>query len=265
MLFSTSISVFFTATLLSTITLAAPTRTNCQCTIVSDAPSPAQYTPSTAHWMPSDPSPSSSISDACAPLGPKLDVFRLTEPGVYNTYLRLSKVELTEEGEVLQPIPTTVLLAFAAHRQGHQKTENATERDSSQPAKRIVCRSAPSQLESDQDSILNLLISQIIIAVAILACAAEGIHIGIRWMNSRNKSAIPPSERSCLRLPGGEKRLLAIPPLSTSTDMIASSDAEKKARAYATVRFFVTQASNGRREFIAYDDEDDDEANRPVM
>lgn len=73
------------------------------------------------------------------------------------------------------------------------------------------------------------------------------------------------SEKSRLRLPGGERRLLAIPATDISADVMFSPGAEKKLRAYEATRYFVTQASSGRREFIAYDDEDDDEANRPVM
>ncbi|KAF2857005.1 hypothetical protein T440DRAFT_524971 [Plenodomus tracheiphilus IPT5] len=271
MLFSKSTSLLFSAALFISVTLAAPTRTNCHCTIVSDAPSPAQDTPSTAHWMPSDPSPSSARADACADLGPKLDVFRHTEPEVYNSYLRQSKFKL--DTQVPQPIPTTVLSALAAHSKvGHgshgENMENATAREVLEPLERIVCRSAPEHMDSYQDSILNLWLSQIVMAVAILACVAEGIHIGMRWMSQRNSDNTPISplpEKSRLRLPGGEKRLLAIPPTNASLDVVASPGAEKKSRAYQSMRFFVTQASSGRREFIAYDDEDDDEANRPVM
>ena len=73
------------------------------------------------------------------------------------------------------------------------------------------------------------------------------------------------SEKSSLRLTGAERRLLAIPTGPQETDSVFSPGAEKKLRAYETTRYFVTQASSGRREFIAYDDDSDDEANRPVM
>lgn len=73
------------------------------------------------------------------------------------------------------------------------------------------------------------------------------------------------SEKSALRLLGAEKRLLAIPASSIHVDAVSSPGAEKKLKAYESVRYFVTQSSSGRREFIAYEEEDDDEANRPVM
>lgn len=72
------------------------------------------------------------------------------------------------------------------------------------------------------------------------------------------------SKKSSLRLLGAEKRLLAIPASSLHVDAVSSPGAEKKLKAYESARFFVTQSSSGKREFTAYD-EDDDEANRPVM
>lgn len=80
-----------------------------------------------------------------------------------------------------------------------------------------------------------------------------------------NSCPEPVSEKSSLRLTGAERRLLAIPTGPQEADSVFSPGAEKKLRAYETTRYFVTQASSGRREFIAYDDDSDDEANRPVM
>lgn len=141
--------------------------------------------------------------------------------------------------------------------------------DVSQPRERIVCRSeAWEEMEGYQDLLPNLWVSQIIIAVAILACVAEGIHLGMRWISQRynNSASTPPSPQTHrLHLPGSEKTLLAIPPTDPSLDFLASPGSEKKSRAYETMRFHVQQSSAGPRQFIAYDDEDDDEANRPVM
>jgi hypothetical protein len=72
-------------------------------------------------------------------------------------------------------------------------------------------------------------------------------------------------EHSRLRLSGAEKRLLAIPTGPQQADLVSSPGAEKKMRAYETTRYFVTKSPSGRREFIAYEDDSDDEANRPVM
>ena len=85
-------------------------------------------------------------------------------------------------------------------------------------------------------------------------------------MNKRSKApdAQHTSEKSRLRLPGGEKLLLAVP-TGSNVSSICSPGAEKKLRAYETTQYFVTQTPSGKREFIAYDDYSDDESNRPVM
>ena len=84
-------------------------------------------------------------------------------------------------------------------------------------------------------------------------------------MENKNTPEPTCQKHSRLRLSGAEKRLLAIPTGPQQADLVCSTGAEKKLRAYETTRYFVTQASSGRREFIAYDDDSDDEANRPVM
>lgn len=84
----------------------------------------------------------------------------------------------------------------------------------------------------------------------------------------KNLISPPPKPEHSLRLVGAEKRLLAIPstPYHNAADAMASPGAEKKLRAYYEApRYFVAQGGNGRREFIAYDDDSDDEINRPVL
>jgi hypothetical protein len=71
-------------------------------------------------------------------------------------------------------------------------------------------------------------------------------------------------EDSGLRLSGEEKTLLAVP-LTNSGDFMYSPGVQKKLRAYETAKYFVSEGSNGKREFVAYESEDDDEVNRPVM
>ena len=84
-------------------------------------------------------------------------------------------------------------------------------------------------------------------------------------MNQRNEDRdAESSKKSGLRLPGAEKRLLAIPSPNTETYAVFSPGAEKKLRAYESTRYYVAQSSSGKREFIAYED-DDDEMSRPVM
>jgi len=64
---------------------------------------------------------------------------------------------------------------------------------------------------------------------------------------------------------GSEQRLLAIPTGPHTADAVASPGAEKKLRAYESTKYFVTRYASGRKEFIAYEDDSDDESNRPVM
>jgi hypothetical protein len=79
-------------------------------------------------------------------------------------------------------------------------------------------------------------------------------------------SPLPSPPANSLRLSGAEKRLLAIPEsYSYNQDAMFSPGADKKMRAYETTRYFVSQGKSGRREFIAYDDDSDDEVNRPVL
>ncbi|KAJ4374277.1 hypothetical protein N0V83_003018 [Neocucurbitaria cava] len=256
----------------STSITAAPTRTHCRCTIVSDGPSPAIYTPSSAHWTPSEPSPSPPTTDICFNLGAELENFQDTEPDLYDFYIEQFKSTTSNEDS---PTAITTSLNFAARhrlRASTQKSHHDSEpRPTSRPQQRIVCHSEPEAFTSEyQSNFVNLWALQIIIAVSIFACLAEGIHIGLRWMHQRNQNhqaaaAELSSQSSSLRLAGAEKRLLAIPTSGTQSDQLFSPGADKKLRAYASTRYFVTQSSSGKREFIAYEEDDDDEANRPVM
>ncbi|KAF1947313.1 hypothetical protein EJ02DRAFT_139939 [Clathrospora elynae] len=256
----------FASLLLSTTTQAAPTRTHCRCNIVADdTPALATYTPLTAHWSPSNPSPSSSAAnDICASLGPELEKFQHTKPDLYESYIRKSQLGSPSDEEI--PIPTTVLLDFAGRKgDGDQESKNAPR-----PHQKIICYSELDTFSAYQSSFLGLWALQIVIVVSILACLAEGVHLGMRWMAQREKKQQTqkyqqqPSERSRLRLAGAEQRLLAIPPAYLN-DSIFSPGAEKKIRAYESTRYFLKQSPSGHREFIAYEDEDDDEADRPVM
>ncbi|KAI4637687.1 hypothetical protein J4E83_000504 [Alternaria metachromatica] len=233
------ISTSLVATLLlSSNTLAAPTQTHCRCEIVADMPSSsvpasAAYTPSAAHWSPADPSQSPVAAlNVCASLGSELQKLQHTEPELYDSYMAGAIKDAPQK-----PVPTAVLM------NSHEEAQST-----SSPHRRIVCH-AESILSTPEfhSSFIGLWALQMIVVVAILACVAEV------------------SEKSSLRLTGAERRLLAIPTGPQEADSVFSPGAEKKLRAYETTRYFVTQASSGRREFIAYDDDSDDEANRPVM
>ncbi|KAI4692042.1 uncharacterized protein J4E84_003010 [Alternaria hordeiaustralica] len=250
------ISTSLVATLLlSSTTLAAPTQTHCRCEIVADMPSSsvpasAAYTPSAAHWSPADPSQSPVAAlNVCASLGSELQKLQHTEPELYDSYMAGAIKDAPQK-----PVPTAVLM------NSHEEAQST-----SSPHRRIVCH-AESMLSTPEfhSSFVGLWALQMIVVVAILACVAEGLHLGKQWMKN-NSSPEPVSEKSSLRLTGAERRLLAIPTGPQEADSVFSPGAEKKLRAYETTRYFVTQASSGRREFIAYDDDSDDEANRPVM
>lgn len=265
-------TTLLTTFLLSTTSLAAPTRTqtrtHCRCVLVSDAfnpletPSAAHWTP--ANWKPTDPTPSASPYhqprlDKCTNLGPELENFRLAKPDLYESYVR-DKISPTtaypSQDEEEKPLPTEVLM-------------NTEPRSTSRPNERIVCYSKPEAFSAYNDSCLTLWALQIIVAVTILACVAEGIHLGMRWYSGASSSQCSEEDQSssekALRLPGAERLLLAIPAHVNGKDEVFSPGAEKKIRAYEAVRYFVVKNSSGRNEFIAYDSEDDDEANRPVM
>lgn len=265
-------TTLLTAFLLSTTSLAAPTRTQtrtpCRCILVSDVFNPLE-TPSAAHWTPAnwkatDPTPSASpyhqqTLDKCSSLGPELDNFRHAKPDLYESYVR-NKISSqspypSDNVEEQKPLPTEVLMSSEA-----RPTSHADEK--------IVCYSEPEIHSTYNDSCLTLWTLQIIVAVTILACVVEGIHLGLRWFCG---SCADPREdlnssEKALRLPGGERLLLAVPvQVSNEKSEIFSPGAEKKTRAYEATRYFVVKGSSGKREFIAYDSDDDDEANRPVM
>ena len=258
-------STLFTSLIFATASLAAPTRTqsrtHCRCVLVSDSLNPLE-TPSAAHWTPAnwkptDPTPSASpyhqqSLDKCTNLGPELEHFRHTKPDLYESYVR-DKIAYPSNDEEQKPLPTEVLM-------------NKEPRPTSRPNERIVCYSEPEAFTAYSDSCLTLWALQVIVAVTILACVAEGIHLCMRWFSASAESEENhDSSEKALRLPGAERLLLAIPAQMNEKDEIFSPGADKKIRAYEATRYFVVKSQSGRREFVAYDSDDDDEANRPVM
>lgn len=258
-------TTLLTTFLLSTASLAAPTRTqshsHCRCVLVSDSFNPLQ-TPSAAHWTPAswkatEPSPSASVHqqqsiDKCASLGPELESFRQAQPDLYASYIQ-DKIS-TDIYDEEKPLPTEVLMS-------------KQPKPTSQTNERIVCYSEPETFSAYNSSCLTLWALQIIVAVTILACVAEGIHLIMRWFSTSctESEENEVSSEKALHLPGAERLLLAIPAPLGEKDDISSPGADKKLRAYEATRYFVVKSPNGRREFIAYDSDDDDEANRPVM
>jgi hypothetical protein len=167
------------ATLLFSTINAAPTRTHCRCSIVSDAPSPATYTPSSAHWSPANPSSNRIAAvDICESLGPELERIQHTKPELYDSYISPAKAPSIDDEH--RPLPTSVLMEFP-NRNEAQPT--------SLPQQRIVCYSEPELFSTFQSSFFNLWALQITIAVLILICVAEGAQLGMRWyVNSQHCS-----------------------------------------------------------------------------
>ncbi|KAJ4384054.1 hypothetical protein N0V86_000898 [Didymella sp. IMI 355093] len=258
-----------TSFLFFTATLAAPTRTqqrsHCRCILVSDTFNPLE-TPSAAHWTPTnwkptDPTPSASpyhqqSPDKCATLGPELDSFRDAKPDLYESYVsdKIAAIAPHPSHDEEKPLSTEALM-------------NQEPRLKSRPNERIVCYSEPEAVSAYSDSCLTLWALQVIVAITILACVAEGIHLGMRWFSSSSAASEEDhiSPEKALQLPGAERLLLAIPAQGIEKEDVFSPGVDKKMKAYEATRYFVVKSSSGRREFIAYDSEDDDEANRPVM
>lgn len=91
--------------------------------------------------------------------------------------------------------------------------------------------------------------------------ASNGCRINRAKDGNYNHSHSPGKLESKLRLTGAERLLCAFPQ-NEDANLMFSPGLEKKTQAYLN---FVAKPPSEKCEFIAYDDEDDDEANRPVM
>jgi hypothetical protein len=250
MLFKSATSLFATTLLLSTTTSAAPTRTHCRCSVVADAAPPAIFTPSAAHWTPAELLPSTSAPpDLCSDLGPQLEHFQRTAPDLYASYLEKSDASSSK---------SNVLVNFAARNELQARRADASEpRPTSRPHQRIVCHSESDPFTAYQSSFLTLWILQIVVAIAILACIVEGVHLCMRWYGAPDNS----TQHGVMRFPGRQNLLLEV---SGSTAGVAVRDEKRDSRQPATPMLIV-QAPNGDRVCITYEEDDDDESNRPVM
>ncbi|KAH4208134.1 hypothetical protein HBI25_009890 [Parastagonospora nodorum] len=237
MLVASAASLFATTILLST-TSAAPTRTHCRCTVVADTANVIS-SPSTAHWTPAQPSPSPIFSDICSNLGPELENFQHSEPDLYAAYLsRTEGPSSTNDHQrvFLSPARENGLLA---------RKESSEPRPSSRPRQRIVCRSEPDPATEYQPSFVTLWVLQVIVVISIMACVAEGIHLSLRWYGTPDSAMVP--------FFGSEKLLIEV------------LDSEKNTQTMVTTPMLIVQAPNGDRVCVTYDEDEDDEMNRPVM
>jgi hypothetical protein len=256
MLITSPTSLFLSTLLLSTTT-AAPARTHCRCSVVSN-PSPAQQTPSAASQTP-------LAADVCASLGPELENFQNTNPELYSSYFPPSTQNPDESGKE-QSIATTVWLDFASRNALKERQDRNTEpRPTSRPFERVVCYSESEPFTTFRSSLATLWATQIVIALAILVCLAEGAHLGMQWYAASSRTPhshhIPEKRSGLLRLAGTEKLLLALPTIDVEASP-RSPGMEKKMRAYEASP---AQTPGAKREFNAYEDDSDDEMHRPVM
>jgi hypothetical protein len=240
MFFPTSTALLATTLLLTTQTSAAPTRTHCRCTVVADAPPAALFSPQAAHWTPAELAPSTFTPDLCSNLGPQLEHFQRTAPDLYASYV--AKQDATD----------SVLVNFASKTKRNQQ-----QRPAERPHQRIVCRSESDPFTAYQSSFVTLWALQIVVAIAIFACMVEGVHMCMRWYGAHDNRTL---QHGVMRLPGSELVL----EVSGATRSVEVRD-EKEWRHEATTPVLIVQAPNGNRVCITYEEDEDDEANRPVM
>ncbi|KAK7178190.1 hypothetical protein PSPO01_15756 [Paraphaeosphaeria sporulosa] len=225
MLTTTLFSVL--ASSLLTATTALPSRTHCRCTITSiDAfPSP----PSTYRDSLENPDTlvptTATPPDLCVVLGPPLENLRLSNPALYESYIsKMDRQEADAATSAQKPLSTTVLLRLAA-QQGFQHLgvvlPGAPARERAQA--RIECRTEMGEGAEYQVSWVTLVVLQLVVALVVVACVAEGVIFGLRWMSGRP---------TILRLSGEERLLLAIP--ATERDNMLNPGIEKNIRAYAS-------------------------------
>jgi hypothetical protein len=229
--------------LLTTSTSAAPTRTHCRCTIVADSPPAAIYTPSAAHWTPAELLPTiSAPPNVCAHLGPQLEHFQRTEPDLYESYVSKS--------DSVQPGKSNVLVNFPSGNELRAKRrEDAGEpRPTSRPHQRIVCHSESEPFTAYQDTFFTLWVLQVVVGIAVLACAVEGVNLCLRWSGLDAGSA---QRHSAMRIEISEG--------------VQVRDEKRAWGQQVTTPLVIVQAPNGERVCITYEEDEDDEANRPVM
>jgi hypothetical protein len=127
-----------------------------------------------------------------------------------------------------------------------------------------VCRSEIDTFTAYQGSFVTLWALQIIIAIAILACIAEGVHLSVRWYSTSQSPSqhdqVLEKMGGMMRLPGTQRFWLAI-----STSKAGETITEKGSRGCEATPILIVEAPNGERVVIAYEEDDDDEMYRPVM
>ncbi|KAK7177445.1 hypothetical protein PSPO01_16507 [Paraphaeosphaeria sporulosa] len=267
---STTLFSALSSALLLTQTTALPLRTHCRCSITSSdaiTSPPSTYRDSLENPDTLVPITATPL-DLCVALGPSLENLRLPNPALYESYVSETDRQETDAATSAQkPLSTTVLLRLAA-QQGFQNPgavlPGAPARERAQ--ERIECRTEMGEggeggeaWSASLVSWVTLVVLQLVVALMVVACVAEGVMFGMRWMSARIPSPLVvlsiPGRLASLRLSGEERLLLAIP--ATERNDTRSPGIQKKLRAYASPGW--------KSQRYPYTEDEDDEGNRPVM
>lgn len=244
------------STLLLCTTTAAPTRTHCRCTTVADAVPDAAFTPSAAHWTSAESTPSPVPRDFCSNLGPELESFQHSKPDLYQMYLGRTEGPASNNDHQ-QPFKTIkVSVNFAARKDSRGSISKSEWQSTTRSHQRIVCHAESDLTKGYQGSFVTLWALQIIVAIGIIACIAEGLCLSLSWLG--NPSTVLPGDWKSgpMRISGNETVVLQ---MSSSTYKPGTPE-----QTYDAAPMLVLHAPNGDRICITYE-EDDDEVYRPVM
>jgi hypothetical protein len=219
--------------------------------MVADTVPNAIYTPSAAHWIPAESPPSPVAGDFCSSLGPELEIIQHTKPDLYEMYLRRTE-GLPSNNDQQQPFQSTKVSVNLAAR--NELGSGISEKG---PRKhRIVCHAEKDPYTEYQG--VTLLLLQIIVAIAIIACIAEGLHLSLSWVGNSNTGMSGGWKSGIVSMPGSEKRMFEV-------SSVGTYGSEKSELALDAAPMLIVHAPNGDRICITYEEDDDDEVYRPVM
>ncbi|KAF2270838.1 hypothetical protein CC78DRAFT_573195 [Lojkania enalia] len=218
---------------------AAPARTLCRCNIADAIAASSLHPPALE---------TSGRLDVCSKLGSELENLRRMEPELYQAYIKKQLVEhqpnSTPTEDDMRAQTTGVMMKLAANGLGSsvEKVVRAPTGRTGERRERIICHSEPEVYPAYDDSQMTLLVLQVIVALTILACIAEGITHLTDWFEHRGH------RRRYIRLSGAERRLRI-----QSAPGVLSSFGEKP---QSDIPYLIR---------VGYEAKDDGEMNRPVL
>jgi hypothetical protein len=172
-------------------------------------------------------------------------------------YLRRTE-GLPRNNDQQQPFKTNkVSVNLAARNELGSRISEKEPQPIIRPNQRIVCHAEKNTYTEYQG--VTLVVLQIIVAIAIIACIAEGLHLSLSWVGNSNTGMAGGWKSGIVSMPGSEKRMFAI-------SSVGTYGTEKSEGAFEAAPMLVVHAPNGDRICITYEeDDDDDEVYRPVM